>query len=138
MNVERNERVSRLESASVDAASQGIKALLILNGGASVALLGFIANVFSLDMDPERTRLFDAAVSSLVFFAVGAGISVVIHLVSYLANRSYVGALYQKNEDAYDSDWKRAGRWNSVAIILALISLASFGAGVYAIWLATT
>lgn len=136
MDNDRKDRIARLESASIDAAHQGIKALLILNGGASVALLGFVANVFSLDMDTGRARLFDGALSSLVFFAIGAGLSVIVSLIAYITNRAYVSALYETDHVRINSSWMRAGFWNKVTIIIVILSLFAFGAGVYTIWAA--
>ncbi|MDF1608724.1 hypothetical protein PZ897_11095 [Hoeflea sp. YIM 152468] len=131
------ERLSRLENASIDASTQGIKALLLLNGGASVALLGFIASVFSIDMDAERSKLFDGAVSSLVFFAVGAGLSVITSLISYLSNQTYVSALLQVDRIKHDQIWSKAVWWNHAAVFTTLLSIGLFGAGVYKIWSST-
>jgi hypothetical protein len=38
------ERAAMLERASIDAGKEGLKALLILNGGACVALLTFLSS----------------------------------------------------------------------------------------------
>lgn len=39
-------RAEALEAASVESANQALKALLLLNGGACIAVLGFLASVF--------------------------------------------------------------------------------------------
>lgn len=70
-------RAEKLEDASIKAAEEGLKALLLLNGGASVALLAFLADaVGSGDPSPVYARLLTGMFNSLVYFAAGAGFSV--------------------------------------------------------------
>lgn len=128
-----DERFHALEAASIEASNAGLKALLLLNGGAAVALLAFLANTFSADMDTDRARFFQAAVSSLVFFASGAGLSVLVSVFAYLTNQSYAGALFLKGEE-HDRAWRRATVLNNTGLALALCSLAAFFGGVFKMW----
>ncbi|MEN5300482.1 hypothetical protein ABE530_19490, partial [Brucella sp. TWI559] len=78
-------RADSLEKASIDASTEGLKALLLLNGGACLALLAFLSAVMaSSGMSPSKAKFISAATISLPFFAVAAGLSVVTCVVAYL------------------------------------------------------
>ncbi|QPB21160.1 hypothetical protein [Rhizobium sp. 007] len=125
------DRVGRLEGASIEAAQEGLKALLILNGGACIALLGFVATTIS---QPEASAtyrpLIRGMMKSLVSFSVGAGLSVLTSMFAYLTNQAYVAAL--EGPDKYS--WAAGQWWNNVAVMTALLSLVAFFVGVSLIW----
>lgn len=126
------ERADRLEQSSVDAAIEGLKALLILNGGACLALLTFLASAIS-DTEASQTYapLINGMMKSLVAFSVGAGLSVLTTLFAYLANQAYAAHLRYGRDS-----WGTGERWNLTAIACALFSLVCFFTGVGLIWLA--
>lgn len=130
--MDNDKRREALEAASIEAGNAGIKTLLLLNGSACIAILGFLANVFAEDMDSDRATFFQAAIRSLVWFATGAGLSVVVSLFAYLANQAYAIALTPTFD--HDRNWRRGELWNNAAIALAVASLCMFFAGVFTIW----
>ena len=129
--MEEEERFSRLEAASLQAAESGLKALLLLNGGACIAVLGFLASTASQEnISITYARIFSGMVSSLVFFSTGAGLAVLTSFFAYLANQCYASALL--NPERYE--WSLGTLMNRLGIACALLSLAFFALGVFKIW----
>lgn len=65
-----------------DFGHQAIKAILILNGGASIAFLTFIGSMAINDVQGSFSPQTLAPI--LVLFAIGAGLAVVSHAFNYL------------------------------------------------------
>lgn len=109
-------RANWMENAAVEAGNNALKALLLLNGGACIALLGFLSSTFSDMVDSntalqssvttawnlllgfenssEREKLVTDIVAALSYFAWGAGFSVFGASVAYLTNSCYARGLY--------------------------------------------
>lgn len=68
-------RAEAMEAAAVESANQALKALLILNGGACVALLGFLAATFG---KPDLADQNLALLSALRLFGWGAAMAVLL------------------------------------------------------------
>jgi hypothetical protein len=131
--LDQDERIARLEAASLDAASNGIKALLVLNGGASIAILAFLAQALGKDgVSSEYAQLVREMVRSLAFFALGAGAAVLTTFFAYYANQQYVTSLLSGGEVS----WRRGVVINIIGAMMALASLILYGIGVYKIWTA--
>lgn len=125
---ENRERANRLEGASVDAANEGLKALLLINGGACVAILGFLASTMGKsNLGWSETMMIRTAARSLLWFSAGAGLAVATSVFAYLCNREY--SKFLRNPVANPKAWMVGGRLNSIGIILALASLGSFFCG---------
>ncbi|CAN0653118.1 conserved membrane protein of unknown function [Nitratireductor aquimarinus] len=126
-------RADDLEKASIDASVEGIKALLILNGGACIALLAFLSSTIGKAGASVSEQGFIAgAKSALIYFAVAAGLSVVTCLFAYLSNRAYSTHLRSRTE--FPKHWTYGVRHNVVATSCACISLGLFFFGVYTVW----
>ena len=122
------DRIARLEQASLDSAHEGLKALLLLNGGACVAILGFLATTLKDAKAGGFEPLVAAMLRSLTFFAVGAGLSVLTAVLSYLANQAYAGHLIDPK-----NGWGRGDFLTATGVGLAVLSLFFFACGVHAI-----
>jgi hypothetical protein len=129
---ENRERANKLEEASVNAASEGLKALLLLNGSACIALLGFLASTMGKNnLHWGETQFVVAATRSLGYFAWGAGASVLTSVFSYLSNQQYSSHL--RNPSKYKHGWV-AGDWLvRGGLVCVAASLVLFGLGVYQI-----
>ncbi|ULR43642.1 hypothetical protein [Rhizobium sp. K102] len=129
--IDPKQRAAELEKASVDSAREGLKALLLLNGGACIALLAFIANLAGNDkIDWGTYFVVKAAMRSLAWFAVGAGLSVLTWFFAYYSNQSYATSIIQGKERA----WSVGSLLANIGAFLALLSLMSFALGVFSIW----
>ena len=133
IEAENRARADKLEAASVDAAAEGLKALLLLNGGACIALLAFLgATMGNDDLRWSEQRVVIGAVQSLVYFAAAAGAAVTTSIFSYLSNQSYSSHL--RDPAYYKRSWT-VGQWlNNAGLATALLSLGLFAFGVYSIW----
>ena len=128
-----SERVARLENASLEAAANGLKALLLLNGGASIAIFAFLAQALGKEgVAPEYTVLVRELVRSLGWFAAGAGTAVFATFFAYYSNQKYAASLM----DPEKVSWRKGAILNSAGAVMAVLSLVLFWVGVYRIWAA--
>lgn len=139
-----DERHERQLDAAIQSGKQALNAALLLNGGACIALLGFLASAYAANTLPfERADLIAAFVGSLSSFAWGAFWAVLASGLGYLGNYSYSEAVFRKNkelerpyirETAASKAWSRAG---AVSLILAVLgvfaSLSYFLCGLWSI-----
>jgi hypothetical protein len=105
------------------------KSILLVNGGAAIALLAFLANVFGLsDLDSDRARLLDAVLRSLVYFAWGVFAAVVCMGAAFFANQATVRD-YDSEELSFEPPHVRdtAGslRWRAAYRTFLALAVAS-------------
>ncbi|MEM0976627.1 MAG: hypothetical protein AAGJ34_03735 [Pseudomonadota bacterium] len=107
---------------------QAVKMLFASNGGAIVALLGFLS-FFVEDTDSE---IAISVASSLPWFALGLVSSLIVSLTAYATNYCYISYLteWQFYDDTpYPSETKAARIWNIIGrlfhVVSALAGLAS-------------
>lgn len=125
-------RSDDLERASIEASTQGLKALLLLNGGACIALLAFISSTIGTRVVGREAAFVSSARQGLVYFALGAGLSVVTCVFAYLANQAYSSHL--RNASQYPKHWTYGDLWTRAGLVTTLGSLVLFFVGVYTIW----
>ena len=97
-------------------AVEGIKTLLLLNGGAAVALLTFAASL----KGPSGAPLIGAA---LICFGLGALIGSCVFVCAYLTQLHYG-----------NKDWTKAGRLHTITYVLIAVSALAFLAGLFFAW----
>lgn len=130
-------RAEALESASIDSGNLALRSLLLLNGGASVALLGFLASVFSGDTEQQsHAEVLFAFLDALGKFALGSGLAVLAASLSYLTNSSYARSLmdrpkkwdwpYVEVTESANRTWALGVRYNRLTIFVCLASLGMF------------
>ncbi|MCM0752023.1 hypothetical protein DEA98_14235 [Brucella pseudogrignonensis] len=128
-----DERADSLEKASIDASVEGLKGLLILNGGACLSLLAFLSAVLASDnMSPRKAKFIAGATDALIYFAIAAGLSVVTCVFAYLANQSYSSHLRWKAQ--YPNHWRYGNYYTRGGLLSTGLSLGLFFFGVYSIW----
>ena len=94
-------------------ATESIKTTLLLNGAAAIALMTF-----------ANARKFSGALHTpLVLFAVGAMLSAIAFVVAYLCQVEYGNA-------DQDRSWKKGQRLNRAAVIIVVLSVFAFLAGI--------
>ena len=102
-------------------ATESIKTMLLLNGAAAIALMTF-----------ANARKFSGALHTpLVLFAVGAMLSALAFVVAYLCQVEYGNAVRPGIEKAdQDRSWKKGQRLNRAAVIIVVLSVFAFLAGI--------
>lgn len=121
-------RENQLEAATKSAETV-LRSLLILNGGASVALLSLLAAI-STNREADRLQAIIASlIPALQGFAVGAGLAVLAAGFGYIANYSYAESVGYRH-----GGW----HWSAVTahvfgVVAAIGSLAAFAYGAMAI-----
>ena len=95
--------------------SEGIKALLFLNGAATVSILTFVGNTKS------RSELL---VFAMICFAFGAATGPVAFLLAYLTQLKYGNAFRT------DGDWASAKKYHFCAYVAVGLGILLFLAGI--------
>ena len=100
--------------ATIRFAELAIKSLLVLCGGAAIAVLSFAGT-----RGATAQASLDAYAPAVCYFGIAAGGAVATAAISYLA------------QSFFTNDWDKTGRaFQGLAIILCLANLACFGIGV--------
>ncbi len=112
------------DRAAIDFALTAIRGLLLINGGAIVALLAFLSNVWTNDASGARELAINLKIP-LSLFLFGAFFSISTAMLSYLGQRAI-------NESWYRITWEQ--NWTAhilvaLGLITASASLIMFGFG---------
>jgi hypothetical protein len=121
--------------AAVSTGMETVKAILLINGGACVAVLAFIGSLAS------QGQVVTNLAGPLVWFAAGAVVAVISAALGYLTNLSYAAASNTKTrhfEEPFvrESEASRAHRLKAVILgwittILAVLGIVAFIVGVF-------
>lgn len=130
--------IAASNAAAVSLSGAALKALLLLNGGAAIAMLGFVASMAT----GEGVSLLDLTevVSVLQIYALGAGLAVLSTGFAY-AVMYFQAAIAQSFEIIDEPPFYRNGSNTTLldrvcsvvhvsSVLIALASLGSFGVGV--------
>lgn len=100
------------------------KAFMIINGGAAIALLAFLGNIWNKESTPTAA----ASISdSLLLFCVGVLCSGICSGFTYLAQFCYASSDLKTH-----SGWDKAGLFsNVIAVLSGVASLTLFAIGAY-------
>ncbi len=90
--------VNDLMKAALDNARDALRAALLLNGGACIAVLGFLASLSSGTTTRAGMSLIGPAKAGLVFFAVGAALAAIASGLAYFTNSYYADANAEKQK----------------------------------------
>jgi hypothetical protein len=125
--------------AAIKAGEEAIKALTLINGGSSVAMLAFVGTMASKDQ--FAAQQIATLARPLIWFAFGVGFSVASAGLTYFANRA-IAVLSHTHARTWQFPYIVAGekskRWRLIVgalqvltVCVAALSLASFGWGVW-------
>lgn len=132
----------RMNEAANIAANNGLRALIIINGGAVIAFLAFIGHLIAIE-DREYVNSLDALSSPLIYFAWGIALGAIAMVGAYLA--TYLTAFSAHLEEyIYEHPYTRstgkskcvgsiASAVQIIALIVAISSLVIFVLGIYEI-----
>ncbi len=104
-------------------ATGALKAVLFLNGGAAIALLAFLSNIWGWEGDSGALDL----VVPMIWFVAGLVMGGVGFLTAYLTQL----ALYNESLLPYKkfAGWRDHRRWLWITIGTVSLSIVCFGAG---------
>ncbi|MYF45723.1 MAG: hypothetical protein F4223_04660 [Rhodobacteraceae bacterium] len=114
---------------AVDSAQQVVRALVLVNGAAGIAVLAFLGNHLSVGSD-FQSELHNIAVMPMIWFSRGVVIAVLGIVLSYLTNYSIAESSTLKartyafpylEETAKSKCWKNIAKCTHVAAILAVL-----------------
>lgn len=133
--------ISDFNKAAVDGANIALKGLLVVNGGAVIALLGFLASLAS--SQGGLGLLVPAVAKPLVLFAWGAALSVLASAGAYLTNYMYCSSVadwtlsFSHPFIAETASSKRWSFWGKIVhvitFLVGLASVAMMGLGINAV-----
>lgn len=125
--------------ATVDAGTTALRAVFLLNGGATVALLAFAANIAATD----DLGIWQSIVGSVWTFSLGVVAAATASCTTYLTNYCYVSSFQAVTriwdfpfleQTAKSNRWRRVGLgFHVLTVLLAFSSLAFFVTGSYSL-----
>jgi hypothetical protein len=126
-------------NAAIKSGDEAVKALTLINGGSSVAMLAFISTLASRGQ--YTSQQLSLISKPLIWFAAGVGLGVAAACLSYFSNRAiaHLSSTRVKTwQHPYIIDGPKTKRWQiiqailvSLTVLVASVSLASFGLGVW-------
>jgi hypothetical protein len=102
-------------------AIEGIKTLLLLNGGSAVALLAFLGS--KTKPDAASIAIAKSFGFALVCFGAGALLAAFVFMSAYLTQLEYG-----------NGTWSKATRWHTCTYVMFSLSAISFVAGLWFSW----
>jgi len=133
-----NDVANKMNEATVNGGNLALRMVLLINGGAAVALLSFMNGLNDLPKDQRQ-----AIASALAWFAWGVFVAALALGLAYLTNRCVVGTLGSKKlqyEAPYVSDGPRTALWTAfywafhiAAVLAGLGSLVLFVVGMLSV-----
>jgi hypothetical protein len=128
-----------INESAMSYAAATVKFLLLINGGAAIAMLGFIGALLDKDKAPIG-QVSDIA-EGLVWFAAGVVAAALTSGFSYITNYCYAGRLSVTSrlyERPYLQNTPASLRWGQIgvgfhiaSVTLAIVSLGLFGYGIW-------
>ncbi|BDC37931.1 hypothetical protein PTKU15_12280 [Paraburkholderia terrae] len=117
--------------ATTEAGQTALKAAILINGGAAVAILAFVGNaVTKWALDPG-SPLLTAVGFALLTFVVGTGLAGTSSAFRYLSQFAY-GTAFESESNDRKKCWNTWGHVGSaVAVVLGVFSFAAFFVGGY-------
>jgi hypothetical protein len=137
------EHAIKINEAAATSANQALRTALLINGGASVAMLAFIGGLVSNGKVLVGSQLATLA-APLVWFAIGVAFAGLATAFAYFTNYSNVGAAYSMKriwEHPWHEETPASKRWMIsyyiclvISVISGFLSLGLFVVGMYKIW----
>ena len=120
----RSQQNTAMLDALIGFANGAIKSLVLLNGGAAVAVLAFLGHITASENPGTQVQSFQL-VPALVAFAVGAALGALTAATAYLSQMFF----YELRTQALKKRWGEALR--RVSIVIVVLGYACFGYGIY-------
>jgi hypothetical protein len=125
-----------MNQSTIEAGQIAVKSLFLINGGAVVAMLGFIANTFG-----EMQANAEALIMPLMHFVVGVGLTALTSAMAYFTQYCFTSASAKRKkkwDHPYVEDTKSSKLWRNwgvgfqvFAILSAVGSFVVFSRGIF-------
>lgn len=132
---------AELRKSAIDSANIAIKSLLLINGGAVIALLAFVGSIEASDAGANISA--EPFVASIWWFAFGVGLSAAVAFLAYMIMLFDQGILdnvdlvwdhpYVKDKPIVNRLWWIRTVLHILAMLLAVGTLCAFFYGVYSV-----
>lgn len=137
-----NDIAIRINEAAINNANIALRALLIINGGAAVAILAFLGSLISSNGDKLTVELANLT-APIEWFAWGVALSPLAMAFAYFTNYCIASGI-EHREKLYEHPYIKIStaskRWDmaalvfqAIAIVIAFGSLGCFLGGMYAV-----
>ncbi len=137
-----NRQISnQCRSAAVESANVAIRSLILINGGAVVALLAFVGAIESSDL--TNSIKIEELVAPIFSFAVGVGGAAIAAILAYLVNMldaDITNSVRLTWEHPYVNETKAAARlgylrivFHVSAFVAVVLAIGAFFRGVYTV-----
>ncbi|SLN29528.1 hypothetical protein [Ruegeria meonggei] len=124
------EEFQMINEKAIDTSNIVLKSALLINGGAAVAVLGFVASIVKDNGD--LTALLEGVAFALMYFAWGVAASVIALALAYLTHYSMLAILNKRTEGKSDRLSRIANVSSHVLAFLATVSaIGLFVLGAY-------
>lgn len=132
LHIERYKQVSAVNLESfrsvVAAGANASKSCMLINGGAAVALLAFVGNIWN--KSPSAGTVTEIAYG-ILFFCIGVGFAALCTGITYIAQYCYSSIDFDDDSDK-KCKWEITGNiFNILAVLAGLASLIFFCFGCY-------
>lgn len=120
------ENAAQLEAfkSVITVGANACRAFMIMNGGAAIALLAFLGNIWNKNSTPDAAKGIAISLGVFCFGVIASGFCAGF---TYLAQSFYGNSLLGVNKR-----WLNAGHFvNALACLSGLLSLFAFGYGAY-------
>lgn len=119
-----NEATARIDASAIAFGQIAVRTLVLVNGGAVVAMLAFLAGV----VGSKHTSAFDPVIGSLSFFAFGVFLGVLTaglaYVVTYCQSAS-LGRMTHIWKHPYSEETRSSKNWTRVANFSHVLALLS-------------
>ncbi len=135
-----------LDEAAIKASENGLRAAILINGGAAVSVLAFIGGLASKDLI-KIDRLAEVA-SSLMIFGIGvllAAIGIGLSYCTHYFSGKIISTFQRGFDHPYVTSSPKGAKWticrnivHVLAFVAGIASLVFFGWGMYSVKVAIT
>lgn len=124
-NIQTTHSVEMFKSV-IEAGLNALKSAIVVNGGAAVALLAFLASIIKIP-SPANDALTNNLASALLIFLIGTGHAATASGTRYLSQAAFSSALQDDYNNKSKSCWNCIGKFFQIlSIILGLVAYAAF------------
>jgi len=110
-------------NAVITSGQSAMKYMILINGGACMAMLAFIGGVFD-----KNEALAGGMAGALACFGLGVLLAALVSGSTYLSQHAYGQAAMMEGSE-HRNHYQRGDRWRVACVSLGVLSYTAFGVG---------